>query len=279
MSNIRLPSILLEGLPSMGKTTSLKYLNANPEIAAGVLYISGDNKVLPWLGSNTHFKRYTLQCPTQLPAIIRQAGGSGDFHTIIVDTLTRVAETYQSCFIGSAVPKYAMNGEAMITDPNYVAVTKQGKVDGMSGWGRMASLIRDTLAAGDTSGCQMIYMSHMSNVQKEDGGYQWQAPIQGQIGKIGLESYFTICLVARSIPVEKLAAEPDHPLLGKTESRPGTGQRYVFQVEKTSDTMDYPVRIIDGMFPEGLHYIDNDMASLLNHLTELYGEEADTVIF
>ena len=270
------PSICIFGAPNSGKTSAMKSLAHSSEAAKRVLYINADNKALPWFGSND-FTRYTLQCPTQLPSVIEQAGkavgkdGKPKFDTIIVDTITRVMDTYASKYIGSKEPKYVYGDDGnLATDMNYIAVTKAGTIDGMSAWGRSAALFKDIMEAGDKANCQMIYISHMTLTQRPDGSFIYEAPLQGAVGKVGLTAWFSIAMVAKAVPVDQLVAEPDTYMLTKEESRKNTGHRFVFQIEKTSETQDYPIRAIDGMYPSSMHYIDNDMGNLLKHLDNLY---------
>ena len=274
------PNIAVFAPPGSGKTYALLSLVKDESLAGRVLLINADGKSLPWFG-HSNFASVKLDCPTQLPEMIRQASaqtmpdGTPRFKYIIVDTITRVMETYVSRYIGSSQPKYVYDASGnLLTNMNYVSVTKAGTVDSLAGWGRGAALFRDIMGAGDISEAQMIYTSHMTLTQAPDNTYTYEAPIQGSIGKTGLSAWFSITVVARCVPMEDIMNEPDSPLLTKTESRKGSGTKFVFQIEKTKDTQAYPIRNIDGMFPQSMTYINNDYKALFEHLDKLYaGQE------
>ena len=270
------PNILVYGLPNTGKTYSLKSLDTSPEYAKGVLYLNLDSKHLPWFGGNS-FSRYTVPCPTLLPQLITNASKQVDdkgklrFHTIVVDTVTRFLDTYVSKFVTTKEPKYFVRPDGTIgSDMNYVMTTKTGQIDSLSAWGRMSSLFKDTMEAADASPCQVIFISHMSQVQRPDGSYVYDAPIQGQVGKVGLLSWFSIAVVATTIPMDVVLAEPDSELLSKVPSVEGVDDKYVFQIAKTTSTQEYPIRTITGMFSPTQKYIDNDFNKLFTHLDALY---------
>ena len=278
-------SICIFGSPNSGKSYSMKSLSHDKDMAKKVLYINADAKGIPWFGGN-NFSTFNLKCPTMLPKVISDASkaknpdGSLRFNMIVVDTITRVMESFVSRYISSKEPKYEYDDAGNnITDLNYVAVTKAGTLDSMTGWGRSATLFKDIMDAGNRSECQMVYVSHMTLVPRPDGSFSYESPIQGSIGKIGLASWFSITMVARNVPLESLHSEPDSHMLTKTESRKGTSHKYVFQVEKTPDTTEYPVRSIDGMYPENMHFIDNDLGKLFTHLDKLYAGEDTGLVF
>ena len=278
-------SICIFGAPTNGKSYSMKSLSQDKDMASKVLYVNADSKGIPWFGGN-NFTTFTLKCPTMLPRVISDASkaknpdGTPRFTMIVVDTITRVMESFNSRYISSKEPKYEYDdNKNVITDMNYIATTKVGSIDGMQAWGRSATLFKDIMDAGTKSECQMVYMSHMTLKQRPDGTFSYESPIQGSIGNVGLAAWFSIAMVARNVSLEALNGEPDSHMLNKTESRKGTGHKYVFQVEKTPDTTDYPIRSIDGMYPENMHFIDNDLGKLFAHLDKLYAGEDTGLVY
>ena len=274
------PNVLIIGGAASGKTRSMKSLSEHPEYAKGVLYVNVDAKggsPIPRvkLGVAIH----TLACPTQLPDVISQASqvknpdGSVRFHTIIVDTITRLFDNYIAKFISSNVPMYSMDSNGnMLTNPDYISVTKAGKVDGMSGWQKMQNLWSAIQNAGNIGGVQMVYMSHMALNQMPDGTYKFVAPVSGGIGKAGLSSYFDVVVMTTSVKMDDLNNEADNPMLTKEESIPNTGFKHVFQVGHTKDSQDYPLRVPTDIFDAHVRFIDNDLYMLNQYLEDAYAD-------
>jgi len=265
------PSILIYGAPCSGKTTSLRSLSLDKKVGSSTLYINGDNKCLPWFGKN-YFKRYTVTCPTFLPTVLESVG-SGEFETIVIDTLDHIMATFQSRFVGSALPKYTKD----VTDDNYVALTREGTIDGQAAWGRYGSLLGDILRGGNTAQSQMIYFTHLSLIKLKDNSFIMEAPLSGSVGRAGLLGYFTLAFIASYVPMSILNEEPDSDLLTKEPSIKSGEGRYVFQVAKTSFTQDLPIRAIIDLFGEGIHYIDADILKLNTYLDSRYAQ-SDTEI-
>jgi hypothetical protein len=264
------PPILLLSPPACGKTYSLK--DISPELAKRTLHINCDDKPLPWVGKST-FTAYQAQCPTLIPDIIKQGDDSGQFDLIVVDTLTIAMGEYARKFINTATPKYAMNGADCVTNMNYVSVTKQGAVDGMGAWGRYGTLVSDIVAAANASNAQVVIMGHLSCTEDEGGDLTWKCPLQGAVGRAGIEGLFSIVMHAKKMKLDKLVGEyeQDHKYLGTEESEDFTNSRYVFQVAHTKDTVhSHALRTIAGLWPKGVRFIDNDLQMVFDRFAEVW---------
>ena len=270
------PPILLLSQPAGGKTSGLR--NIKPELAARTLLINADNKALPWIG-NTSFQHFSAKCPTLLPSIIRQAGASGKFDLIVVDTITVAMNEYSRRFIQSTMPKYVKdeNGN-IVSDLNYICVSEKngGVVDSMAGWGRYGTLVSDIVAEATAANAQVVVMGHLNARPDEGGDIVYKCPLQGQVGKQGLEGLFSIVMHAMTMPLDKLLGEElnqHHDYLGTEESIEFTGERYVYQVAHTKDTIHtHALRTIDGLWPKGVRFIDNDLQMVFDRFKEVYGE-------
>jgi len=272
MKNTR-PPILLLSQPGGGKSSSLR--NINPELAKRTIHINADNKPLPWIG-DTGFTNFHAQCPTLLPSIIRQAAASGSFDLIVLDTLTVAMSEFTRRFINTSKPKYVMNAAGeVISDTNYISVTKAGEVDGMGGWGRYATLVSDIVAEATAANAQVVIMGHLNCKQDEAGDFIYKCPLQGQVGKQGLEGLFSIVMHSMSMSLKKLEGEyaQDHEFLGTEESMEFTGERFVFQVAHTKDTIHtHALRTIADLWPAGVRFIDNDLQKVFDRFTTVYGD-------
>lgn len=270
------PPILLLSQPAGGKTSGLR--NIKPELASRTLLINADNKALPWVGKSA-FQHFSAKCPTLLPSIIRQAGASGKFDLIVVDTITVAMSEYTRRFINTTMPKYVKDKDGnVISDTNYVAVSEKngGIVDSMSGWGRYATLVSDIVAEATAANAQVVVMGHLNARPDEGGDIVYKCPLQGQVGKQGLEGLFSIVMHAMTMPLDKLLGEDlnqHHDYLGTDESIEFTGERYVYQVAHTKDTIHtHALRTIDGLWPKGVRFIDNDLQMVFDRFKEVYGE-------
>lgn len=268
------PPILLLSQPAGGKTSGLK--DIRPELAARTLHINADNKALPWIGNNS-FQQYHAKCPTLIPSIIKQAGASGQFGLIVLDTITVAMSEYTRRYINTTMPKYVTNSEnKIITDMNYVAISEKngGVVDSMGGWGRYATLVSDIVAAAAACDAQVVVMGHLNCRPDEAGDFVYKCPLQGQVGKQGLEGLFSIVMHAMSMPLKALQEdyEQNHQWLGTEESIEFTGERFVYQVAHTKDTIhSHALRTIEGLWPKGVRFVDNNLQMIFDRFDEVYG--------
>lgn len=267
------PPILLLSQPGGGKTSGLRHLK--PELAKRTLHINCDDKALPWVG-DCRFNNFSAKCPTLIPGIITAADKSGKFDLIIVDTITVAMSEFARRFINSTLPKYVTNDNGeMLTDLNYVSISekKAGAIDGQGGWGRYASLISDIVAAGNKAKAQIVVMGHLMLKEDENDEFIYKCPLQGQVGKQGLEGLFSIVMHSSTQPLKKLQGEyaQDHQWLGTEESIEFTGERYVYQVAHTKDTIHtHALRTIDNLWPKGVRFIDNDLQMVFDRFEEVY---------
>lgn len=273
MKNSRPPSLLLSP-PSGGKTSGMRTIK--PELAARTLHINCDNKALPWIDpAGPKFQHFTAKCPTLIPSIIKQAAATGKFDLIIVDTITIAMGEFTRRFINSTTPKVVTNDDGtVISDMNYVATTKTGQVDSMGGWGRYGTLVLDIIAECTAADAQVVVMGHLDDKPDEAGNYTFKCPLQGAVGKSGLEGLFSIVMHAKPMKLSKLQGDyaQDHEYLGTEESIEFTGERYVYQVAHTKDTINtHALRTIDGLWPKGVRFVDNDLQMIFDRFETVYG--------
>ncbi len=272
--NDKRPPILLLSPPAAGKTSSLRYLT--PELAARTLLINCDAKALPWIGGGSKIQLYTAACPTHIPGIIKAASASGKYDLIVVDTITIAMGEYSRRFLSTDTPKYVLNAEdQIVSDMNYIALTDTGVVNSQGGWGRYATLVTDIVAECTASPAQTVVMGHLGLRESEVGELTWKCPIQGQVGKTGLESLFSIVMHASSKTLTELQGDlaQDHQWLGKEETIEFTGERFVFQVAHTARTVStHALRTIDGLWPRGVRFIDSNMQLVFDRIAEVHAD-------
>ena len=95
-------------------------------------------------------------------------------------------------------------------------------------------------------------------------------PVKGALKNNGVESYFSVNVAAKVVPLKELA-DYENDLLHITEEDKDLGYKYVFQTRKTAKTIGERIRAPMGMFDKKHTYIDNDVNMLLNYLNDYYG--------
>jgi len=268
------PPILLLSQPGGGKTSGLR--NIRPDLAKRTLLINCDNKALPWIGQ-ADFQIYHAKCPTVIPAVIKSAAKSGKFDLIVVDTITVAMSEFTRRFINTTMPKYVMDDQgAIISDKNYISISERnaGVVDSMGGWGRYATLVSDIVAESAAADAQVVVMGHLNAKPDEAGDFIYKCPLQGQVGKQGLEGLFSIVMHAMTMSLKDLQGQHNqhHEFLGTEESIEFTGERYVYQVAHTKDTIHtHALRTITNLWPAGVRFIDNDLQMVFDRFATVYG--------
>ena len=96
-------------------------------------------------------------------------------------------------------------------------------------------------------------------------------PIKGSLKNNGIESYFTIVIASKKVPLKALK-EYTSPLLTITPEEEALGYKYVFQTKLTKDTVNERLRGPLGLFDTKETYVDNNLQQILNRLHEYYTE-------
>src|SRR5690606_15360468 len=94
-------------------------------------------------------------------------------------------------------------------------------------------------------------------------------PVKGSLKNNGIESYFTVVIASKKVPLKNLK-EYSSPLLTITPEEEALGFKYVFQTKLTKDTVGERLRGPLGLFSTKETYTDNNMQLILNRLHEYY---------
>ena len=168
-------------------------------------------------------------------------------HTIIIDTLTFLMDQYESLYV--------------VDSKN----TQQA-------WGAYAqffkSLIQDYAARSTKN---IIILAHVADViDNATGDSKTIVKVKGSIMNNGVESYFNNIVLARKVSTDVLkGVENDY--LNITEKEKRLKSKYVFQTDKTKDTLQYRNRFPIDMWDDSELFIDNDICHVLERLIEFYG--------
>lgn len=232
--------VLIAGKSSTGKSASLMGLE-NPE---GVMYLNCEaGKKLPF---KAKFKQYVITDPLQVFEAFEAAENMPDVHTIVIDTLTYLMDMYESLYV-------------------YNATNTQ------KAWGDFAqyykALMQNYVAKSTKN---VIFLAHTADSLNEaEMAMETKVPVKGSIKNNGIESYFSVVISTKKVPLKALR-DYNNDLLNITPDEEALGFKYVFQTRLTKDTVGERMRGPLGLFETKETFIDNNAQLVLNRLHDYY---------
>lgn len=232
--------VLLVGKSAAGKSASLMGLK-NPE---GVMYLNCEaGKKLPF---RSKFKQYTITDPMQILEAFDAAETMDNIHTIVIDTVTYLLEMYESMYV--------------INSANT-----------MKAWGDFSqyfkTLMQDKVAKSTKN---VIFLAHTADKLNEaEMTVETAVPVKGSLKNNGIESYFSLVIASKKVPLKALK-DYGSALLNVTTEEEALGFKYVYQTKLTRDTVGERLRGPLGMFDTKETFIDNNMQLVLDRLKEYY---------
>jgi len=234
--------VLVMGIPSSGKTTSLRNLK-NPE---GVLYLNFDGKGLPF---KNKFKELKVEDVARTLDYLDEVSERDDIHTVILDTLTYMMDQYETQYV-----VYSSNTQ--------------------KAWGDYGQFFKQVLHKCKTSGKNVIVLAHSDTVMNEtEMVLETKVPIKGAVGRRGAEAEFELILSTKKVALKKLEYLGKTPLLQPEPTDEQFGFKYVFQTMIDKDTMNEKMRAPLGFwkYPEE-KYINNDLQLVIDKLNDYFGK-------
>jgi hypothetical protein len=238
--NINDHLVLLCGKSATGKSASLM----NIEKPEGVMYLNCEaGKRLPF---KAKFKQYTITDPLQVFEAFEAAEGMPEVHTIVVDSLTYLLDMYESVYVLNAA-------------------------NTMKAWGDFSqyfkTLMQNYVAKSTKS---VIFTAHtLDTLNESEMVMETKVPVKGALKNNGLESYFSVVLASKKVPLKTLK-DYKSDLLTVTPEEESLGFKYVFQCKLTKDTVNERLRGPLGLFDTKETFIDNNMQLVINRLREYY---------
>ena len=232
--------VLLCGKSATGKSASLMGLD-NPE---GVMYLNCENgKKLPF---KTKFKQFTITDPMQINEAFDRAEDMPEVHTIVVDSLTYLLDMYESMYVLNST-------------------------NGMQAWGQFAQyfkVLMQQYVAKSTK--NVVFIAHTADTLNEgEMIMETKVPVKGSLKNNGIESYFTIVIASKKVPLKTLK-DYSSEFLNITPEEEALGFKYVFQSKITKESINERLRGPLGLFTTKETYIDNNLQHVLNRLKEYY---------
>ena len=232
--------VLLCGKSATGKSASLMGLK-DPE---GVLYLNCESgKRLPF---RTKFLQKTVTDPMQIYEAFEWAETNPAIHTIVVDSLTYLLDMYESLYVLNSA-------------------------NTMQAWGQFAQYYKTLMqqhVARSTK--RIIFIAHTSDTLNEgEMVMETKVPVKGSLKNNGIESYFTVVIASKKVPLKTLK-DCKSDLLTITPEEEALGFKYVFQTKITKETVNERLRGPLGLFETKETFIDNNMQLVLDRLKEYY---------
>jgi hypothetical protein len=216
----------------------------NLEKPEGVMYLNCEaGKKLPF---KTKFKQYVITDPLQVNEAFEAAEKMDDVHTIVVDSLTYLMDMYESVYVLNSA-------------------------NTMAAWGQFSQYFKVLMQQHVAKSTKnVIFTAHTSDTLNEsEMVMETKVPVKGSLKNNGIESYFSVVLASKKVPL-KVLKEYSSDLLTITPEEEALGFKYVFQCKLTKETVNERLRGPLGLFDTKETYIDNNMQLVLNRLHEYY---------
>ena len=232
--------VLLCGKSATGKSASLMGLE-NPE---GVMYLNCESgKRLPF---KAKFKQYVITDPLQVVEAFDHAETLPDIHTIVVDSLTYLLDLYESLYVLNSTNTMKAWGEFS----QYFKTLMQQKVAGSSK--------------------RVVFTAHTSDTLNEsEMAIETKVPVKGSLKNNGIESYFSVVIASKKVPLKTLK-DYSSDLLTITPEEEALGFKYVYQTKITKDSVGERIRGPLGLFSTKETFIDNNLQLVFDRLQEYY---------
>lgn len=239
--------VLIGGESTTGKSASLMHIE-KPE---GVMYLNCEaGKRLPFkagfIKGPDGKPGFTITDPLQVPEAFDVAETMPHVHTIVVDTLTYLMDMYESQYVLPAA-------------------------DTQKAWGAFAQYYKNLMQVRVARSTKnVIFLAHtLSKLNPGKMEMEVSVPVKGALKNQGLESYFSLVISTKKMPL--LSLEPyKSDLLTITPTDEMLGYKHVFQTQLTKETVGERIRGPIGMFTHAETFIDNNVQLVLNRLKEFY---------
>ena len=232
--------ILITGIPSSGKSTSLRNVNAST-----TAYLNTDLKELP-LRNATDFQEAYITDAVDLLDYIEGIETAESVDLGCLDTLTFAMDMYET---------------------QYVITSK----DGRAAWGHYAQFYKKFIHAIKAGTKDYVIFAHEKSVFNEkEHSIETKIPVKGAVGNTGVEADFSIILAAKKVHIDKLKGF-ENEFLTINDDEKEDKFKYVFQTRPTAETVGEKMRAPLGLWDRKQLYIDNDVDAVLKHVKQYYG--------
>lgn len=231
--------IALVGKSTAGKSTALMGLE-DPE---GVLYLNCESgKKLPFPAK---FKQITITDPMMVHGIFEKLVDSTQYHTIVIDSITYLMDMYES--------QYVLTSD-----------------DGRKAWGDYQQFFKKLMQYYiPKSNRVVIIIAHTADTINKDAIRETAIPIKGALKNLGLESYFSLVVAAKRMPIVNLK-DYKSDLLNITPREEMLKFKHVLQTDITVDTVNERLRAPIGLFQSEETFVDGNIQIIIDRLKQYY---------
>lgn len=234
--------VLVSGETTTGKSMSLYSVRNDP----GIMYLNCEaGKKLPF---KHKFQDYVITDPLQIYEAFQAAEEDDSIHTIVIDTLTYLMDMFESQYvIGS---------------------------DGFEGWKAYQQYFKNLMQQYVSKSTKnVIILAHTTTrYNDKEMANQTLVPIKGALKDNGIESYFSMVISTKRVPIKQLKAY-ENDLLNITEDEEDVEFKHVFQTRLTKDSIHERIRGPMAMWSRAETFIDNDIGHVIKRLQEYYGDD------
>ena len=169
-----------------------------------------------------------------------------EIHTIVIDSLTYLLDMYETVYVLSSS-------------------------NSMQAWGQFAQYFKTLMQQHVAKSTKnVIFTAHTADTLNENEMVmETKVPVKGSLKSNGLESYFTVVISSKKVPLKTLK-DYSSDLLQITPEEEALGFKYVFQTKLTKETVNERLRGPLGLWDNKETFIDNNMQLVLNRLHEYY---------
>jgi hypothetical protein len=227
------------GKSTAGKSTSLMHLK-DPE---NILYLNCESgKRLPFPAK---FKQITITDPFAVHAIFEKLITNNKYHTVIIDSITYLMDMYESMYVLTAE-------------------------DGRKAWGEYQQFFKKLMQYYIPKAKRVtIVLAHTADTINKDSIRETAIPIKGALKNLGIESYFSLVIAAKRMPLSSLQ-EYSSDLLNITEREKALKFKHVLQTDITVDTVYERLRAPIGLFSPEETFIDGNIQLVIDRLKQYY---------
>ena len=233
--------VLICGEAVGGKSASLR----NIQDPGGVIYLNFEaGKKLPFPAK---FRQAVITDPLMAYSIFDDAEKHPNIHTIVVDSLTYMMDMYESVHVLTAT-------------------------DTQKAWQSYQQFFKQLMqyyVAKSTK--NVIFTAHtLATLNETEHVMEKKVPIKGALKNTGIESYFSVIVAAKKVPIA-LLENYKNQYLNITPEEEAIGIKHVFQTRTTKETVNERMRGPMGMWSIQETFIDNDTQLLMDKLRSYYG--------
>jgi hypothetical protein len=192
------------------------------------------------------FQEFTITDPLQVPEAFEYAETDPAITGIVIDSLTYLMDMYESVYVLNSV-------------------------NTMKAWADFAQFFKKLMQQHVASSTKnVIFTAHTLDVLNEAKmEIETYVPVKGALKNQGVESYFSLVIAAKKLPLKQLD-KFQNALLTITPQEEALGFKYVFQTQLTKETVNERLRGPMGMFSQQETFIDNNITLVMQRLQEYY---------